>query len=119
MPAPELHGPCTFDGIAAEVHVRGEGAAVLLEPAVFAGGKVDLTGAQVGGSPRSLHFDHPEHLEPLEMNRHAEPYDVTYQAGQSGQRLVVEIRVGGQNGKFKGALYGAPECAARWCTVTW
>jgi hypothetical protein len=109
-------GPCSFAGTAAEVEVHGTGEAVLVEAEPFSHGKVVLSPAQIGDSPRTVRLDHPRDLKPVGMNEPEQPFDVIYRFGSP---LTVEIARGGKDGGFRGVLAEAPGCEARWCDVAW
>lgn len=121
MPSPPAASSrCSFEGTARAIHLRGEGAAVLVERAAFSDGhaaKVELLGASIG-SRRSPVLEHPDALEPINMNEEGAPYDVTYSAGPP---IKIQIGEGGKAGLFHGALEGAPPaCAsARGCEIVW
>src|SRR6185503_1203933 len=119
MPASPATDGCTFDGTAATVTLRGEGDAVLLDPAPFTGdraAKVELATVRIGNFAGRLEREHPEHLEPIRMNKPGQKYDITYEAGI---RLIVRIAEGGQNGSFQGTLPDASWCASRFCDLVW
>jgi hypothetical protein len=112
MPAPPP--ACTFDGTAAEVHVRGDGPAVLTRREAFSApyaASVDLSDAQVGfHKTGAFSLEHPRALTPVNDNLDGAPYDVTYTSGPS---LTVRIDAGGKPGSFSGPGCD-PDCAILW-----
>lgn len=112
---------CTFRGTAAALHIQGQGAAILLNRALYEQGnakRVILVGAQIGTTgKRNLDFHNPEHLDPVGENPPGAPYNLSFRA--DGELLTAHILQGGGNGSFQGKLNGFPECESKPCELAW
>jgi hypothetical protein len=109
-------GPCTFEGSAAVVEVRGTGSAVLVEQAPFEHGRVRLSPVKIGDAPLVAEPSSVTRLAPVLMTREAEPIAVSYTFGAP---ITVVVAQGGDKGMFKGTLDRAPRCREAWCEVIW
>lgn len=112
---------CTFQGTAAAIHLRGQGAAVLLNRALYEQGqakRVILVGAQIGSTGKhNLDFKDPERLDPVGEHAAGAPYNISYRA--DGPLFTAHVLEGGGNGSFQGKLKDFPECESKPCELRW
>jgi Effector-associated domain 1 len=117
---------CRFEGSATEVRVEGVGPVKLSAGEAFSkpfAARVDLSGAHINGAGPHLLLDPAAELEPVDVDLSvgAPPYKATYRAAPDGvgATLTLTIDEGGAKGHVRGAVPKAPECAVKWCDVTW
>lgn len=112
---------CIFQGTAGALHLRGQGAAILLNQSLYEQGhakRVILVGAQIGTTGKhNLDFSEPQRLDPIGEHPAGAPYQISYKA--DGELLTAHVLMGGGNGTFQGKLNGFPECESKVCELVW